>query len=178
MAELFDLVRAPDRDRPAMLHNLLRELAAHVAAEKAAVAPVASERGIGGEELPEGLHEDYDRIEKLMLLVERRKFNSPDVPGLLTELEDAVKAHFSRCEQVLFPGLGDRLSAEEQQKLGDRVDGENAMVTSHPHPHLLSLGPLANVLTSVASRWDRLRDRTVNNRHPEEGGDPSMGGAT
>jgi hypothetical protein len=178
VAELFELVSSPDQDRPAVLHNLLKELAAHVAAERSAVAPVAADRGIGEEELPAQLQHDYERIEKLMVLVERRKFNSPDVPGLLTELKDVVGEHVDRCDAVLLPGLAERLSAEEQRELGEKVEGEDAMVTSHPHPHLLSLGPIASKLTAVASRWDRLRDRTVNNRHPEEGGDPSMGGAT
>jgi hypothetical protein len=175
--ELFAKVSSPDEDRPAILHNLLRELAAHVAAERSAVGPVADRLDPDGE-LGEQLKADYDRIEKLMVLIERRKFNSPDVPGLVTELKEATDAHVARADEMLLPCLRDGLSVEEQDELGDKVDGEDAMVVSHPHPHLLSLGPVASTLTAVASRWDRMRDRPVDRQHPEDGGDPSMGGAT
>jgi hypothetical protein len=92
VAQLFERVSSPGADRPTVLNSLLKELAAYVAAERAAVVPVVSTRRI---------------------------------------------------------------------------------------PHLLALGPVADKLTAVASRWDALRDRTVNNRHPEsssQGNDPGPGG--
>lgn len=194
LVELFGQVSSPDADRPAVLHDLLAEMAAHVAAERATVAPVVKERGIGGD-LADRLGDDYERIEKLMVLIERRKFNSPDVPDLVTELKDVAEAHVERCRADLAPGLSE-LAVDEQLELGEKVANEDDMVVTHPHPHLLSLGPLASKLTGVASRFDSLRDRTVNVRHPEgapdDGGaggpggdgssgpnhDPSMGGAT
>ena len=196
VVELFEQVSSPDVDRPAVLHNLLKELAAHVAAERSAVQPVVKDRDIGESDLNGQLLDDYERMEKLMVLIERRKFNSPDIPELVTELKDVTEAHVSRSERELFPGLAGRLSAEEQREVGEKVAQEDQMVTTHPHPHLLSLGPLASRLTGLMSRFDFLRDKTVNNRHPgdtpgsptpantrssaDEGdhGDPSMGGAT
>lgn len=165
VAELFERVSSPDEDRPAVLHDLLRELAAHVAAERSAVGPVAKQQ-LGGD-LASALKDDHDRMENLMVLIERRKFNSPDLPDLVSQLKEASEAHAARSRRELFPGLTAALSAEDQLALGDKVDGEEDMITSHPHPHLLSLGPVADVMTRVASKWDRLRDRTVNNRHPE-----------
>lgn len=50
--------------------------------------------------------------------------------------------------------------------MAEKITAADDMVLSHPHPHLLSLGPLATVTTRLASRFDRLRDRTVNNRQP------------
>ena len=166
VAELFDRVSEPDEDRPVVLHDLLRELAAHVAAERSSVPPLVGETAISGE-LHDALMDDYDRIEKLMVLIERRKFNSPDVPDLVIQLRDATRAHIGRADEELFPALDTRLSEARKLELGDTLRDEEDMVTSHPHPHLLSLGPVADVLTKVASRWDRLRDRTVNNRQPE-----------
>lgn len=169
VADLFDRVSSPEEDRPAILHVILRELAAHIAAERSAVRPVVAKEGIG-DDLAGQLMDDYDRMEKLMVLIERRKFNSPDVPDLVGELRAAVEEHDGRARRELFPGL-DRLSPEEQAELGDRVAGEDALVTSHPHPHLLSLGPIADLLTRVAQKWDRARDRTaVNRQHPEDEG--------
>lgn len=170
VADLFERVSAPDEDRPAVLHAILRELAAHVAAERATVRPVVDHQHIG-EDLADRLRQDYDRMEKLMVLIERRKFNSPDVPDLVTELKAVVEEHRARADAELIPGLRERLSPEEQAELGEKVAGEDAMVTSHPHPHLLSLGPLADVATKVAQKWDAARDRTaVNRQHPEDEG--------
>lgn len=169
VAELFDRVSSPDEDRPAVLHAILRELAAHVAAERAVVRPVVDKRGIG-EDLAGRLAEDYDRMEKLMVLIERRKFNSPDIPELVADLKATVEEHDERARRELLPGLG-RLSMEEQADLGEKVAGGDAIVTSHPHPHLLSLGPVSDVLTRLAQMWDRARDRTATNRqHPEDEG--------
>ena len=170
ISDLFDRVASPDEDRPAVLHVILRELAAHVAAERAAVRPVVDDRGIG-EGLGDQLRHDYDRMEKLMVLIERRKFNSPDVPDLVSELKGVVDEHRARAESELIPGLREKLTTEEQADLGEKVTGEDAMVTSHPHPHLLSLGPLGDLLTRVAQKWDQARDRTaVNRQHPEDEG--------
>ena len=198
VVELFEQVSSPDADRPAVLHNLLKELAAHVAAERSAVQPVVKDRDIGEGDLNGQLLDDYERMEKLMVLIERRKFNSPDIPELVTELKEVTEAHVSRSEKDLFPGLAGQLSPAEQREVGEKVDHEDQMVSTHPHPHLLSLGPLASRLTGLMSRFDFLRDKTVNNRHPGDTpggqgpapantrssadrgdhGDPSMGGAT
>jgi hypothetical protein len=168
VADLFERVASPDEDRPAVLHALLRELAAHVAAERAAVRPVVDREKIG-EDLADRLSEDYDRMENLMVLIERRKFNSPDVPDLVSELKVAAEEHRVRADSELIPGLRQNLTAEEQAELGERVLGEDSMVTSHPHPHLLSLGPLGDVATRLVQKWDAARDRTaVNRQHPED----------
>lgn len=178
VAELFDQVSDPGADRPAVLHTLLRELAAHVASERIEVGPVVKSRSIGGDGLAGELIDDYDRIDRLMVLIERRKFNSPDVPQLVTELKDAVDDHIARAETSLLPGLGSELSAEESAELGDRVSNADSMVSTHPHPHLLSLGSVSAKLTAVLARFDRMRDRTVTNLPPSgEDGDSSMGGS-
>lgn len=170
VADLFERVSSPEEDRPAVLHALLRELAAHVAAERSAVRPVVDKKGIG-EDLADQLGQDYDRMENLMVLIERRKFNSPDVPDLVADLQQVVVEHQARAESELIPGLREKLTVQEQEELGERVTGEDAMVISHPHPHLLSLGRVSDMLTRVVQKWDSARDRTaVNRQHPEDEG--------
>ena len=172
VAELFEQVSDPGADRPVVLQTLLRELAAHVAAERSEVGPVVKSRSIGGDDLAGQLIEDYDRIDRLMVLIERRKFNSPDLPELVTELKDAVQAHVSRAESSLFPGLEADLSEQERADLGTKVSNADDMVTTHPHPHLLSLGSVSAKVTAFLARFDWMRDRTVTNLPPsgERGG--------
>ena len=166
VTELFEQVSDPGADPPVVLQTLLRELAAHVAAERSEVGPVVKSRSIGGDDLAGQLVEDYDRIDRLMVLIERRKFNSPDLPELVTELKDAVHDHVSRAESSLFPGLDSDLSEQERAELGVKVSNADDMVTTHPHPHLLSLGPLSAKVTAFLSRFDWMRDRTVTNLPP------------
>jgi hypothetical protein len=160
VAELFERVADPAEDRPARLHDLLRELAAHVAAE----------RDVSSGFDDTGLDPEYRRLEELMVLIERRKFNSPDVPDLVSELKSAAETHARTAEVVLFPDLRD-LEWNEQVRLGARVEGEHSELASHPHPHLNANKLVAGTLGKAAVKWDRMRDSTVNNRHPEEARD-------
>lgn len=175
---MFEKVSDPAADRPAVLHSILRELAAHVAAERAEVLPVAKSHDIGGDGFADELVADYERIEELMVLIERRKFNSPDVPGLVADLKGVVEAHAGRGRDVLVPGLRRSLRPEELDDLGEKVSHADSMVISHPHPHLLSLGGISSRLTRLLARFDLLRDRTVTSQPPPDQGDPSMGGAS
>jgi hypothetical protein len=100
-----------------------------------------------------------------MVLAERRKANSPDMPNLVTEMMDLTEEHIARTQQVLIPGLEHALTAEERADLGSQIDRADTVITTHPHPHLLSLGPISRWTTRLAARFDRLRDRTVDNRH-------------
>ena len=175
---MFEKVSDPQADRPAVLHSILRELAAHVAAERGEVLPVVKDREIGGDGFADELLGDYKEIEDLMVHIERRKFNSPDVPDLVTRLRETVEAHVGRTRRTLEPGLTSMLDPDELDELGEKVSHADSMVISHPHPHLLSLGPLSGVLTKLLARFDFLRDRTVTSQPPPDQGDPSMGGAT
>jgi hypothetical protein len=169
--ELFGRVSSPDEDRAVVLRELLRELAAHVATERSVLDGVVGSR-VGSAEAASRMGEDHRRMSKLMVLIERRKFNSPDVPDLLNDLRGVLDGHLDLLDGEVFPALQSDLDAGELDDLGRRAEQAGEMVTTHPHPHLLSLGPLADRLTSWASRWDALRDRTVTNvpsSHPDDG---------
>lgn len=176
IADLLQRISSPDEERSAVLRELLRDLAAHVAAERGNVEPVVRHLDVGTD-LAGELADDYSRIEKQMVLIERRKFNSPDVPDLVTGLKDTVEEHFAWSERELFPALTGMLSEDERRELGEKVAAASAVVAAHPHPHLLSLGPVADLMTRAAGWWDRVRDRTVNNRHPGPRPEEPLGGS-
>ena len=46
----------------------------------------------------------------------------------------------------------------------NQMGGAEKVILSHPHPHLLALGPVYHWTTRLASAWDGVRDRTVRNR--------------
>jgi hypothetical protein len=100
---------------------------------------------------------------KALLKIERRKVDSPDMPELVTALMDAFVAHVRLWERTFAPTLSERLSTEERAKLEEELSGAEQTILTHPHPHLLSLGPLSRLMTRFAGRFDAARDKTVPN---------------
>lgn len=161
---LFERVRDPDADRATAWLEVVKQVATHVAVERTFLYPVVKRRRLGSPHLAEELSHDYKRMEHLLVLTERRKINSPDMPDLVTQLLDTFEAHQQRCTNVLVPAMRDQLSQGQLDELGVKMRGAENVIVSHPHPHLLAFGPVYPWTTRIASFWDRVRDRTVRNR--------------
>jgi hypothetical protein len=164
LRELFDRVSDENADRAAAWFDLVRHIATHVAIERTFVYPIVKRRRLGSPHLADDLRHDYAQMEHLMVLTERRKINSPDMPDLVTRVLDVFEAHEGRCATVLMPTLSEKLTTDELEALGTKMRGAENVILSHPHPHLLALGPIYQWTTRLAARWDRIRDRTVRNR--------------
>jgi hypothetical protein len=158
---LFDQLRGPDTDHRAALGRLTTQMAAHISAEQSVFLPAIKSSGVGGRDLQQGLKRDYRRMEHLLVLIERRKIDSPDLPQFLTELEDIFQGHVRRC--AALAAMEKRLPPDDLEQLTQRLERAEQVIVSHPHPHLLSLGPLSRLTTRIAARFDRGRDRTVSN---------------
>ena len=172
ISRLFDAVSDPDADRIEVLFDITRRMAAHISVEQSVFEPVVRERGIGGPDTADGLDEDYHEMQRLLVLIERRKVNSPDVPQMVTELKDVFERHTKRFSDTISAGATDHLTPQELEELRHRMENADEVILSHPHPHLLSLGPISRMTTRLAARIDRMRDRTVRNRYlPSSGTD-------
>jgi hypothetical protein len=139
-------------------------MSAHIAIERSFIYPVVKRRGLGSSDLADLLRHDYRSMEHLVVLTERRKINSPDMPGIVTKLLDVFEEHLARCESELIPALRAALDREYLDELGAKMRAAESVIVSHPHPHLLALGALYRLTTRLAARWDRTRDRLVRNR--------------
>ncbi len=158
---LFDLVSSPDEDRPAVLKQLVLTLSAHVSMEKQLVVPVLKERINGGGDLAEQLTNYHDAVERVLVLLDRRKVNSPDVPDLVTELLELTKGHIANAEVALTPALEAGLTSEGLTDLGATMLSDERRLLTHPHPHLPDSGPIAEATRWAASLVDRSRDRSA-----------------
>jgi hypothetical protein len=116
-------------------------MAAHIAAERSALHHTVKSRHLGGDHLADELLYDYHRMEELLVLIERRKVNSPDVPALVRDLQAATADHVQRARTKLDPALREALTPEEEADMAEKIISADDMVISHPHPHLLSLAP-------------------------------------
>ena len=164
LRECFVRVRDPDADRAAAWLETVKQVTTHVAVERTFLYPLVKRRRLGSAHLAEELRRDYKRMEHLLVLSERRKINSPDMPELVTELLEVFEAHQVRCASDLVPAMRDQLGPDELDELGAKMRAAENVILSHPHPHLLALGPVYQWTTRIASSWDRVRDRTIHDR--------------
>jgi hypothetical protein len=164
LQEHFERVRDPDANRPAVWLETVTLISAHVAVERSFVYPIVKRHQLGSAHLADSLRLDYRSMEHLVVLTERRKINSPDMPELITKLLDVFEEHLARCERELIPALRQNLDQDQLDGLGTNMHAAESIIVSHPHPHLLALGPLYRLTTRIASKWDRSRDRLVRNR--------------
>jgi hypothetical protein len=158
---LFGRVSSIDEDRPAVLKELLQTLSLHVSMEKQLLVPVVTDRISDGDSLADQLSQYHDEAERIHVLVDRRKVNSPDVPELVTQLLDLTEAHIAGFDATIAPALRDALSAAELTELGTAMVSEERQLLTHPHPHLPDSGPLAKATHWAASVVDRGRDRST-----------------
>lgn len=158
----FSRVSDPEADRRIALAELIKRMAAHVSVEQSVFLPAIKKVAQLDHDLEQRLKDDYHELGKLLIRIERRKVNSPDLPKMVTQLEDKFRDHVRRFESL--SDVESRLSADDLHDVADRLERAEAVILSHAHPHLLSLGPLSRLTTRLAARFDRARDRTVSNQ--------------
>jgi hypothetical protein len=162
VSALFEQVRSPDTDHRTALAELIRRLAAHLSVERSVVLPTVKRRRLLGPDLSRELKRDHSQMGRLLVRIERRKVDSPDLVDLLTQLEDRFEQHLRRCRRLT--GLGAAMDRDALDDMSTRMERAEGVILSHPHPHLLSLGPVSRAATKVASHFDTARDRTVSNQ--------------
>lgn len=163
LAELFRRVGSAEEARAVVLGELIRQLAAHLSIEQSFVLPAVRRHLADGRKVAAKLKADNREIQKLLVRIERRKPNSPDQPLLVDRLDEAFARHCLAFSSDVRPGLEAHLSGDEQTELRDKIVSAQGLIVSHPHPHLLSLGPVSRLTTRIAGRYDHIRD-TVSGR--------------
>jgi hypothetical protein len=161
LQNLFAQVSRKDVDRSAVLQELLHALALHVAVEKQMLVPVIKDRLPDGADRARQLRAYHDEIERVHLALDRRKVNSPDVPGLVTQLLDLTDAHIAEAEETVLPELRTALTEAELADLGAAMVSDERHLLTHPHPHLPDSGPLAGLARRAAGLVDHKRDKSA-----------------
>ncbi|MBO0731805.1 MAG: hemerythrin domain-containing protein [Acidimicrobiaceae bacterium] len=151
LREQFERVSDPDSDRVQALGRLTQLVAGHISAEQSLVVPLLKRKAIGDRRLVRRLKSEYRRMGRLALRIERRKANSPDLPALVTDLQDAYERHVRRFELYVDPKLRGRVDADELEDVQKAMDSAESTIMSHPHAHLISLGPLSRFTTRMAA---------------------------
>ena len=164
ISRAFNRVHDEHADRSVEVAHLVANIASHVAVERAYVYPLAKKLGSRGSRIAAELLSDYRKMQKLLVKIDRRKTNSPDMPDLVDELLATHERHQERAAAI-HSQVAEHLDESDLATLEQQMSRAKRVILSHPHPFLLRLGgPSYGRTTRLASRWDSWRDRTVRNR--------------
>jgi hemerythrin-like domain-containing protein len=161
LQSLFGRVSSLDEDRPKVLKELMQLIAVHLDLEKQMLLPVIRDRIDDGAAIANRLRDEHKGIEKLLVTLDRRKVNSPDVPDLVTEMLHINDRHIAESDTVVLPCLRSALRAEELDELGRKMNSDERRRLTHPHPMLPDGGPLSNAMRKAAEFVDRMRDHST-----------------
>ena len=162
LRELFANLGDEAADRASVWLEIVKQITTHVAVERSFLYPLLK-RQLHMAGLATELRHDYKQMEHLLVLSERRKINSPDMPDIALQLLGVFQDHQERCESSLLPAMRDHMDQADLEELGAKMRGAENVILSHPHPHLLALGPVYRGTTRFASAWP-LRKRSVAGR--------------
>jgi hemerythrin-like domain-containing protein len=157
LLHLFDRVRSPDEDRPAVLKTIMETWSGHTAVEQQILVPLLHNHVEGGAALAAALEADHHAVERILTRLERRKANSPDVVDLATELLDLTERHVTQANDGVLPALRQSLTGDQLAHLGTELVEDRA-VGQHRHDAKPDTGPIAQVLRKASGMIDHLRD--------------------
>ena len=155
---LFERVSEVGEDRAQVLRRLASRLSAHVAMEQELLVPMVKDNLDSGEEMADCLSSYHDAVGRLLVLIDRRKINSPDMAELMTELLELTRHHISHANVTVLPAMRRGYPPDKLNSLGQAMDSDERSLLTHPHPHLPHRGPIGTVLRKIASTVDRKRD--------------------
>ena len=157
---LFPRVReATGASKRDLFEDLVRLLAVHETAEEEVVHPIARREIANGERVVQArLNEEADAKTRLAELyelgVEHAQFDAK-----LDTLANAVIKHAESEEEIEFPGLREKISPEELQKLVGVLKTAEATAPTRPHPAAGESAAANTLAGPPLAMFDRVRDR-------------------
>lgn len=116
LERLFDELRSQPEKRRSLVPVMATLLFAHSRAEEAEVYPAAREAG--GSEDVEHSQKEHLVADQLAARLGGADPDGSEFDDLLGQLIDAVKHHLEEEEEDVLPHMGDRMSADELDRLG------------------------------------------------------------
>ncbi|WP_189856989.1 hemerythrin domain-containing protein [Streptomyces poonensis] len=147
-----------DSRRKELADKVTIELVRHSVAEEMYLYPTVREHLPNGDSIADKELEDHAKAERTMKDLERCQADDPQFDRLMTELMSEIRDHVADEEGNLFPMMRQTCSAEDLQRLGDKVRTAKKMAPTRPHPSAPDTPPGNKLLGPGAGMVDRLRD--------------------
>jgi hypothetical protein len=133
IAESFDRVHDKDLDRSAEVAQMVTYIASHVAVERNYLYPLAKKIGHRRSGPGRQLISDYRKMQALLVKIDHRKTNSPDMPDLVADLHDAFEQH-QEHSAAISAYIEEHLDRPDLDALGRQMASAKRAIVSHPHP--------------------------------------------
>jgi hemerythrin-like domain-containing protein len=138
--------------------RIIIELVRHAEAEEQAVYPMIRKSIENGDQVVEHEIDEHSKAERIMKELDRMSADDPQFGVLMQQLMSSIKEHVAEEENDVFPQFRTKVSPEELQSLGDKVEKLKKIVPTHPHPMAPDHPPFNALLGPGAGLVDRLRD--------------------
>jgi hemerythrin-like domain-containing protein len=138
--------------------RIIIELVRHSEAEEQAVYPMIRKSIDNGDQIIEHEIDEHSKAERIMKELDTMSADDPQFGVLMQQLMASIKEHVAEEENDVFPQFRTKVSPEELQKLGGKVESLKKIVPTHPHPMAPHHPPFNALLAPGAGLVDRLRD--------------------
>ena len=162
--ELFALVSSADNPqaKQTVFDHLRELLAVHEAGEEMVVRPATKK--LGGGEVADARNQEESEAAHVLADLEKMDVTSAQFARALGEFEQAVSDHAQHEEDEEFPRILAGVSAEDQQKMGERLLKAEKAAPTHPHPGAAGSTPAQYTVGPFAALLDKAKDAMSSHR--------------
>jgi len=141
-----------------LLDHVIAELVRHSVAEEMFMYPAARKALPDGDEIVDHELAEHHEAEEDMKALEDLDPSDARFDQMVAKLIKDVRHHLEEEESKLLPKLRQTCTAEELQKLGEKVVAAKKIAPTRPHPGAPNTPPANLILAPGAGLIDRLRD--------------------
>jgi hypothetical protein len=152
---------AGPRERKAVADELVMELSRHEVVEEMLLWPAVRDRADDGGELSAVALEQEAAGKRLLNELVKTSPGNEEFDTLTHSVAALLREHISYEQNIVWPRLRLRLSAEEARQLGARAERARRQAPTRPHPHVPPRPGLLKRIGPVAAMLDRVRDAAV-----------------
>ena len=156
-----DAVQSGDEDRARgrnVADAFVASLTRHLSSEEQELYPATRAALDNGDRVVDTEIEADREILRTLAAVHSTDPADPSFQAQLRRAQLQLRQHVETAREQIHPEVRDRLSREEQIRLGNRVDIVQEAAPTRPHPDTPSTPPLNKVVDPAMGTIDKIRD--------------------
>lgn len=153
--------QAGPRERKAIADELVTELSRHEVAEEIVLWPAVRERADDGAGMCGMALEQEATGKRLLNELVKTSPGNEEFDTLTHSVAAMLREHISYEQNIVWPRLRLRLSAEEGRQLGTQIEQEKKRAPTRPHPHVPARPDLLKKVGPAVAMLDRARNAVV-----------------
>jgi hypothetical protein len=147
--------------RKAIADQLVMELSRHEVVEEMVFWPAVRERADDGAEMTATALQQERTGKRILNELARTSPGNEEFDTLTHTVAAMLREHISYEQNIVWPKLRLRLSAEDALRLGDALERAKRTAPTRPHPHVPANPRLLKTVAPVAAVLDRARNTVI-----------------